>query len=102
MANAATYQCPNCNGILAFDAPLVKEMLVSDDMPGFMWMIAIVIILIPFGIDSLLKAQMNTAVEAEGDGLDYSTEGLVLTESWNGPKFHLSHKKALADLDGRQ
>ena len=82
-------------------APLVKEMLVNDDMPEFMWLIAVFIIAIPFAIDAYFKSQMHTAVEAQGDGLDYSTEGLIITESWNGPKFHMSRKKALADLKAR-
>lgn len=86
---------------ILFVAPLVKELVTNSDMPGFMWLLVIVILMIPFGIDALLKDQMNTAVEAHGDGLDYSSEGLVITESWDGPKFHLKRDKALADFKER-
>ena len=82
--------------------PLIVEMTTSDDMPGSMILIAIAILGIPFFVDMFFKSQMQTAVEAEGDGLDFSTEGLVITDSWDGPKFHLSRKKALADFDKRQ
>ena len=86
---------------LALAGPLLFEMAVDDDMPGFMIVIAIAIFALPFAVDAFFRSQMRTAVKAQGDGLDYSTEGLVVTESWNGPKFHMTRKKALADLDER-
>ena len=87
---------------LVIVAPLLKEMFTNDDMPDFMFMIAIVILGIPFFVDMYFKSQMRTASEAEVSSLDYSSDGLVVTESWNGPKFHLSNKKARADLKARK
>ena len=140
MAKATTYQHPNCDGVLAFDAQtgalscafcggafseceitrvttcslpvwlahcswegrqMFFEFAMDDEIPGFLYLIPFSILSAPFVIDMGLKDQMNTAVEAESDGLDYSTGGFVATESWNGPKFHFSRDKALADLQSR-
>ena len=82
--------------------PLIVELGTNDDMPGFMILVVICILGLPVLVDAYFRAQMNTAIEAHGDGLEYSTEGLIITNNWNGPKFHVKQEKALADLRQRK
>lgn len=84
---------------VAIAGPMLYEFVREGDIPGLLYLVPIVVLLMPYIVDQGFKGQMNTAVEVEDDGLDYSSGGLVVTESWNGPKFHFSRDKALADFE---
>ena len=86
---------------VAIAGPMLFEFVREGDIPDLMYVLPFAILCAPFVIDMGFKDQMKTAVEAEGDGLDYSEGGLVVTESWDGPKFHFSRDKALAELGSR-
>ena len=87
---------------LILAGPMLYGFIEYGDTPDFAYALPIGILLTPFFIDLFFKDQMKTAVEAKGDGMDYSTEGLIITESWDGPKFHFSRDKALADFNNRR
>ena len=85
----------------AVSLPLLMAIFTEPDMPDFTFVIYLIILLSPLAVDAHFKSQMNTALEAEGDGMAFSTTGLQITESWDGPKFHLNRDKAVADLRAR-
>ncbi|MBQ9004541.1 MAG: hypothetical protein IJ087_22105 [Eggerthellaceae bacterium] len=86
---------------LLIAGPMLFEFFREGDIPDLMYVIPFAILCAPFILDAGFKDQMKTAVESDDDGLDYSVGGFVVTESWNGPKFHLNRNKALADLGNR-
>lgn len=56
-------------------------------------------VLIALVVDSMLKKQMHTAVEATDAKMSYVGEGLVVTESWSTGKFYMRKGKARSKLE---
>lgn len=77
---------------------LIMAFSAEHDMPGFMYVIPALVFALPLAFDGFFKRQMNMPNEAEGAGMECSTTGLVLTESWEATTPHLDRDKAVADL----